>query len=610
MKHDNRNLILAAVLSMVVIFGWQFFVMEPRLVEEQAQAETLEATAKAEQDAMKAAGFGTSTVPTPPAALAASGGTPVVAPGRVQQNLPRDLALAQRPRIAIDTPSLRGSIALQGARLDDLQLKKYSQTIDPTSPEVVLFEPASSQKPYYAELGFTKSANSSTKTPTDSTIWSVDSGTTLTQDTPVVLSWDNGEGLVFRRTVSVDDNYLFTVTDVVENSTSEIVTLYPYGLLSRGTLPETQGIYVLHEGMIGWFSADGLQEVDYDEDFADEKFSFDSTGGWLGITDKYWAAALVPQQDKAYQATFSEDPNPRRTAFQADFLAEALNIPAGGAAQIENRIFAGAKVATLLTAYEEVDGVQKIGLLIDWGWFWFFTEPLFKALHLVADYVGNFGVAILIVTVVIKAFFFPLANRSYTAMSKMKKLQPKMEEVRARHKEDKAKQQEALMKLYKDEQVNPLAGCWPVLIQIPVFFALYKVLYVTIEMRQAPFFGWIHDLSEQDPTNIFNLFGLLPYDPSGFLMLGVWPIIMGFTMFVQQRMNPAPADPMQQKIFMWMPLFFMFILASFPAGLVIYWAWNNFLSVLQQGFIMRKNDVEIELFSNIGFDKLIAKFKK
>ena len=609
MKHDNRNLLLAAVLSMVVIFGWQMFIVEPRVADEQAQAETLEATAKAEKEVMQATGYADSTIPTPPA-VTTSGGMAPVAPTNVQQNLPRDLALAQRPRIAIDTPSLRGSIALQGARLDDLQLKKYRLTVDPTSPEVVLFEPASSQNPYYAELGFTKSASASTKTPTPSTIWSVDSGHTLTQNTPIVLSWDNGEGLVFRRTISVDENYLFTVSDVVENSTSEIVTLYPYGLLSRGSLPETQGIYVLHEGMIGWFSDAGLQEVDYDEDFAEETFSFASTGGWLGITDKYWAAALIPQQGSAYKATFSEDPNPRRTAFQADFLGEALAIPAGGAAQVENRIFAGAKVANMLTAYEEVDGVEKIGLLIDWGWFWFFTEPLFKALHWVANYVGNFGVAILIVTVVIKGFFFPLANRSYTAMSKMKKLQPKMEEVRERHKEDKAKQQEALMKLYKDEKVNPLAGCWPVLIQIPVFFALYKVLYVTIEMRQAPFFGWIHDLSEQDPTNIFNLFGLLPYDPSGFLMLGVWPIIMGFTMFVQQRMNPAPADPMQQKIFMWMPLFFMFILASFPAGLVIYWAWNNFLSVMQQGVIMRKNGVEIELFSNIGFNKLIAKFKK
>lgn len=610
MKDDNRNLLLAAVLSMVVIFGWQMFVIEPNIAEEQAQAETLAATAKAEKEAMQDAGFGTSTLPTAPATPTVNGSTPVTTPGMPQQNLPRDLALAQRPRIAIDTPSLRGSIALQGARLDDLQLKKYRQTIEPNSPEVVLFEPASSQKPYYADLGFLRSGGTTTKLPTDTTIWSVDSGTTLTPDTPVVLSWNNGEGLTFRRTISVDENYLFTVSDAVENTTSDIVTLYPYGLLSRGTLPKTEGIYVLHEGMIGWFSVDGLQEVDYDEDFAEEKFEFDSTGGWLGITDKYWAAALVPQQDKAYQARFTEAPDPRRTAFQADFRGEALVIPAGGAAQVKNNIFAGAKVAGMLTGYEEVDGIEKIGLLIDWGWFWFFTEPLFKALHLVAGFVGNFGVAILIVTVVIKAFFYPLANRSYTAMSKMKKLQPKMEEVRERHKEDKAKQQEALMKLYKDEQVNPLAGCWPVLIQIPVFFALYKVLYVTIEMRQAPFFGWIHDLSVQDPTNIFNLFGLLPYDPSGFLMLGIWPIIMGFTMFVQQRMNPAPADPMQQKIFMWMPLFFMFILASFPAGLVIYWAWNNFLSVLQQGIIMRKNDVEIELFSNLGFDKLIAKFKK
>jgi len=396
----------------------------------------------------------------------------------------------------------------------------------------------------------------------------------------------------------------------VENKSGAAVTLYPYGLVSRTGQPDTKAFYILHEGFIGEFKTNGETAIKYASAVKDGAQTVSDSEGWLGITDKYWATALVPEAGRAFVAHFNAEPgatpDPQHERFQADFRYEALTVAPNSSATVNNRLFAGAKVSKIIDQYKD-QGIYRFNLLIDWGWFWFLTQPVFKAIDLIAREVGNFGIAILIITVLFKAAFFPLANRSYESMSKMKKLQPEMERIKEVHKDDKMRQQQEIMELYRKEKVNPIAGCLPMVIQIPVFFSLYKVLFVTIEMRHAPFFGWIHDLSAPDPTTIFNLFGLIPWMPPAFLMIGLWPLIMGFTMFVTQRMNPAPADPIQQQIFTWMPVIFTFMLASFPAGLVIYWAWNNTLSALQQGIIMRRQGVPIEIFSNLGFDKIFAR---
>jgi len=591
---ENRNFLLAAVLSMAVLLGWQYFFIEPKVEAERVAQEEFAAAESA------------STENSTPQVLES---TPNVfnpnADGSLLTGLPRDMALSQSQRVAIETPLVAGSIALTGGRIDDLQLHTYHETVDPTSPEIILLSPASSQSPYFAEFGWSAAATSGITLPGRDTIWSAPEGATLTPSTPVTLTYDNGQGLIFKRQIAIDENYMFTVAQTVENQTSAPVTLHPYGLLSRTGTPQTSGYYILHEGLIGVMGeADGLVEIDYDDILEDREEKYSATEGWLGITDKYWATVLIPEQGASFDARFSESPNPRRDVYQTDYLlTEGITAAPGETANHTAQLYAGAKVTTMLDAYEEA-GVFRFELLIDWGWFYFLTKPLFFGLDYVFSIVGNFGVAILIITVLIKLAFFPLANRSYVAMSKMKKLQPEMENLRTKYPDDKMKQQQEIMELYKKEKVNPLAGCLPVVIQIPVFFSLYKVLFVTIEMRHAPFFGWIQDLSAQDPTTLFNLFGLIPWDPPSFLMVGIWPLLMGITMFVQQRMNPAPADPTQQMIFTWMPLFFIFILASFPAGLVIYWAWNNLLSVLQQGVIMRKQGVPIELFTNMGFEKL------
>ena len=465
-------------------------------------------------------------------------------------------------------------------------------------------------KPYFAEYGFIAAPGANAKLPGGDTLWAVESGSTLTPATPVTLKWDNGEGLVFHRKISLDDHFLFTVEDRIENKSGAPVTLYPYGLVSRTGKPAGKAYYILHEGFIGEFKDNGEETIKYASAVKDGPKTVSDSEGWLGITDKYWAAALVPQAGRHFTARFSAEAaanaDPEHESYQADFRYNALTIAPGGSETVTNRLFAGAKVSKLVNQYRD-EGIYRFNLLIDWGYFWFLTQPVFKAIDLIAHETGNFGIAILIVTVLIKAAFFPLANRSYESMSKMKKLQPEMERIKELHADDKMRQQQEVMELYKKEKVNPIAGCLPMVIQIPVFFSLYKVLFVTIEMRHAPFFGWIHDLSAPDPTTLFNLFGLIPWAPPAYLLIGAWPLIMGFTMFVQQRMNPAPADPVQQQIFTWMPVIFTFMLASFPAGLVIYWAWNNTLSVLQQGIIMRRQGVKIEIFSNLGLEKLFAR---
>jgi YidC/Oxa1 family membrane protein insertase len=603
MREDNKNLLLAIALSVVVLIGWNYFYGMPQM-QQQRQSQ---APATAQQPGQAALPAPAPKEGGPAAPVPGTVPTPVAAPSLET----REAALQRSPRIPIDTPSLAGSINLRGGRIDDVLLKNFHETVDPKSPRIVLLSPSGGPNPFYAEFGWV-AGEQGTPLPSAETVWTADAAT-LTSAKPVTLSWDNGQGLVFRREISLDDKFMFTVRDAVENRGAAPVTLYPYGLVSRHGKPVTQGYYVLHEGLVGALGDQGLQEYTYDK-LAKEpplgkgtrgKAWAGVTSGFVGITDKYWAAAAIPDQGQPYTGSFTERDEGPTKLYQANVLGEARSVAPGATVQSDARLFAGAKEVATVDTYEKTLGIKRFDLLIDWGWFYFITKPLFRLLDFFYKFFGNFGVAILLVTVLLKIAFFPLANRSYGSMAKMKAVQPEMQAIRERYADDKMKQQQALMDLYKKEKINPVAGCWPVVIQIPVFFALYKVLFVTIEMRHAPFFGWIRDLAAPDPTNIFNLFGALPFDPTtlpvfGHLLhLGVWPILMGITMWLQMKMNPAPADPVQQQVFAWMPLIFTFMLGTFPAGLVIYWAWNNLLSVTQQYAIMRKNGVKVELWDNL-----------
>ena len=594
---DNRNLILAFGLSMLVMFGWMYFVDMPRMEqEEQARIAAEQATqAGQENNSNRSAGTGDASL-LPDIANAPTGANGARVPGAVDlgglADLGRSAALSRTPRIKIDNGSLHGSISLIGGRLDDLTLANYHKTPDPKSPEIVLLSPTGTAQPYYAEFGFVAPGGDQVKVPNHRTQWSGNPAQTLSANSPVILNWDNGEGLVFTRTITLDEHYMFTVTEQVENRTGKDVTLLPYGLVSRHYTPDIADFYILHEGLMGVMQST-LTETDYEDMREQKSFKSESTGGWLGITDKYWLVSVIPDQSDPFTGSFSYNPLQGRDRYQADFLRSPITVPAGGETEITNRLFAGAKKVELIDAYGEDLGIERFDLAIDWGMFYFLTKPLFALLNWFYGLVGNFGVAIILLTIVVKLAFFPLANKSYVAMSRMKKLQPKLMELREKYADDKQKQQQEMMAMYKAENANPLAGCLPILVQIPVFFALYKVLFVTIEMRHAPFFGWVQDLAARDPTSMFNLFGLVPWTPPEFLMIGIWPVIMGFTMFIQQRLNPAPTDPVQEKIFLWMPVLFTFILASFPAGLVIYWTVNNILSILQQMVIMKREGAPI-----------------
>ena len=594
-QDHQKNLLLAIVLSVAVLLAWQMFYAGPKLKDEQERRQRVQQ----EQSLGKQPGAAPTAAPGEQAQVA----LPSAAPASEAHSREAALRSSAQSRVRIDTPSLRGSIALQGGRIDDLVLVKYRETVSPDSPNVVLFSPSGTPAPYYAEYGWAAGAGADQPMPGSDTVWRLEKGSVLTPSSPVTLAWDNGRGLVFRRHIAADDNYLLTVTDAVENRSGAEVTLNPYALISRHGLPQTQGFYILHEGPIGVMGDEGLKELQYADLLKDGGTkTFKNTGGWIGITDKYWAAALIPDQKIGYTATFRGIKG-SKDRFQTDLLLSPIAIAAGATASATSNLFAGAKQVTLIEAYGEKPGAKQFDLLIDWGWFYFITKPLFKLLHWLSQLLGNYGLAILATTVLVKLAFFPLANKSYELMAKMKKLQPEMEKIRERFKDDRAKQQQELMALYKNQKINPMSGCLPILLQIPVFFALYKVLFVTIDMRHAPFFGWIKDLSAPDPTSLFNLFGLLPYQVPEFLHIGVWPLIMGATMWVQMQLNPQQPDPVQQKIFNWMPVIFTFMLASFPSGLVIYWAWNNVLSLLQQYTIMRKNDAEIHLWKNLGVEK-------
>jgi len=597
---DQKNLILAIVLSAAVLLVWQYFIGMPHMDRQRQQAQ--EQTQQQQPPAVTPDGRPQpQATPTPGSSPSIPTAPGVTLPG---QPMTREAAIAAVPRVKIDTPRLSGSVSLRGGRIDDLALNDYRVTVDPKSPPVVLLSPSGSPAPFYAEFGWVPAAGAAVKVPGPDTVWEQEGSGTLGIGTPVAMTWNNGDGLVFRRTITVDDKYMFTVKDEVQNNGSAPVALHPFALVSRHGIPQTLGYYILHEGLVGVLN-NKLEEVTYSDMEKRKLINFDTTNAWLGITDKYWAATLIPDTDKHLKARFTSGMlGPQRT-FQADYLLDAVTIAPGTTGSVNARLFAGAKEVSIVDGYEAQLGLNRFELLIDWGWFYFVTKPMFFVIDWLYRLVGNFGVAILLVTVLIKLVFFPLANKSYASMAKMKIVQPQLMALRERYADDKMKQQQAMMELYKKEKINPLSGCLPILIQIPVFFALYKVLFVSIEMRHAPFFGWIKDLSAPDPTTIFNLFGLLPWDPSivpvigPFLMLGVWPIIMGITMWFQMKMNPTPPDPTQKMLFDWMPIIFTFMLAGFASGLVIYWAWNNFLSVLQQGVIMRRHGAKIELFDNI-----------
>jgi YidC/Oxa1 family membrane protein insertase len=608
---DQKNLMLFIVLTGVILIGWTFLVGNPQ-VEKQRQLAQQQQTQQSQQTAPNTPGANPPAV-TPPQPVPSE--TPQV-PGQpsATPSLTREAALAASPRVPIATARLSGSIALTGGRIDDLSLEKYRETVDPSSPAIVLLEPLGAPNPFYAEFGWAAAEGTSVKVPVADTTWRQEGTGALSPDHPVTLVYDNGEGLQFRRTMSVDDKYLFTVQDSVVNNTGAPVTLYPYGLISRHGTPPTLGYYLLHEGLIGVMGDQGLKQYTYKQIEDKKSDTFKVKDAWLGITDKYWAAALLPNTDANVTARYLFGMAGPVKTYQTSYLLDPLTIAPGATGKADGRLFAGAKeVATIgidfplpgFDGYAKQLGLNKFDLLIDWGWFFFITKPMFLAIDFFFHLVGNFGVAILLITVVIKVLFLPLANKSYASMAKMKAVQPEMQAIRTRYAEDKVKQQQAMMDLYKKEKINPVAGCLPIVIQIPVFFSLYKVLFVTIEMRQAPFFGWIKDLSAPDPTTVFNLFGLIPFDPTtvpvigSYLHLGAWALIMGVTMFLQMKLNPPPPDPAQQVVFNWMPVIFTFMLANFSSGLVIYWAWNNTLSVAQQSFIMHRHGAKIELWDNL-----------
>lgn len=588
MTSENRNMIIAIVMSMAVLIAWQYFsgTFHPQPQQQAAQSPATQNPADP------------SATPAPGTSAPTAGAVPAKA-------LTRSEALARSPRVAIDTPRVIGSVALKGGRIDDLSLKDYRETVQPDSPIIVLLSPSGGPNPFYAEFGWVPGAGANVQVPNAETLWTAPEGAKLSPETPLVLSWDNGAGLTFRRTITIDANYMFHVVDDVENATAAPVALHPYALVSRHGTPHTLGYYILHEGLIGVTSDGGLHEIKYSAIAEKKSEVFPSVGGWLGITDKYWAATVIPGAQEKVQARFSASQVGSDLTYQTDFLGDAVTVAPGTKATTDGRLFAGAKEVRVVDGYQKTYNIDRFDLLIDWGWFYFITKPLFLLIDWIYKGVGNFGVAILIVTVMLKTVFFPLANKSYASMAKMKAVQPEIQALRERFGDDRVKLQQEMMEIYKKEKINPIAGCLPIVIQIPVFFALYKVLFVTIEMRHAPFFGWIKDLSAPDPTTIFNLFGLIPWDPGTvpvighFLLLGVWPIIMGMTMWAQMKLNPAPPDPTQKMIFDWMPLIFTFMLGSFASGLVIYWAWNNTLSVVQQSVIMRRNGVKIELWDNL-----------
>jgi YidC/Oxa1 family membrane protein insertase len=571
---DQKRLILAIAISVAILIGFQWLLPHPPPPPpaEQQQAQQ-------------------TTPPKPPsAAPSGAGAVQIGAEGGAPKHV---------PRVRIDAPSVAGSVSLLGARIDDLVLKNYHETVSRASPLVRLLEPRSDAQPYYVQYGWTTPAGETVKLPGNDTVWTA-SAPELTPGHPVILSWDNGQGLTFEIQLAIDDHYMFSVEQRVRNAGTAPVTLFPWARVRRDYTPESTGMTSLYggvaEGLIGVTNGT-LHGMTYEsakskgEKEAGVAYQATSTGGWSGITDKYWLAALIPDQAIPSKVDFTYVKE-GGDHYQVGYVATAPEVVRPGAQVTEpSHVFVGAKVISVLDQYQAEYHIPLFSRAVDFGWLYLLSTPIFYCLDWLNHLLGNFGLAIIAFTTCVKALFFPLANYSYRSMSKMKLLAPKMTALRERYKDEPQRMQQEMMALYRTEKVNPASGCLPMLVQIPVFISLYVVIYTTIEMRHAPFFGWIQDLSAIDPTNVFNMFGLLPFDPgvySHFLHLGAWPLIMGFTMYLQQVLNPPPPDPMQAKLFKLMPIIFTFMLANFPAGLVIYWTWNNLLSVTQQWLIMRR----------------------
>lgn len=588
MGEDQRNLFIALGLIVVIMLGYDVFFMGPQREAREAEQAALEAAGElADPD------------------LPVETGEPA-APSYVD----RDDALTENSRIAIEGPSVIGSFSLTGARFDDIRLVRHTTSIDDDTP-VALLNPIGTEHVFYARDGWQSATPGFNDLPGGSTEWTLVSGDTLTPDTPVVLAYDSPSGLHFERTISVDEDYLFTLEDTVTNNAGSEVELSRYGLVRHEGLPEDlvrniavfEGALAVVDGTLFQSKFTKLE----DGDGAEEE---SGVGGWVGITQRYWMAAAIPDQDRSFTARFRTIDRAGTDAYEASYVEQAQALAPGESLSSTTRIFAGAKELDVLQAVQDEVGIEKFDMAINWGWLWFLARPFVWLLHLLEGFTGQFGLAILALTLLIKILMFPLANRAYASMAKIKAAQPKIQEIRERYSSDQQKQQKAMMDFYRTEKINPMAGCLPMLPQIPIFFALYQTLFNAIEMRHAPFFGWIRDLSAPDPTNVWNLFGLIPYDPSGLwliggvLGIGAWPIIMGITMAAQQALNPPPPDPMQAKILAFLPIIFTFVLAPFAAGLVIYWAWNNTLTVIQQYVIMRRQGNETQ------FDKFIAHLLK
>ena len=556
---DSKNVILAVVFSTIVLVFWGTFFAPPEM-EREIQNNT---TNQIEE-----------------------GSSPSIEDEGIKNELTRNNAITSVDRIEIENENIKGSISLQGAIIDDVIFKNYKKSLD-SEEKVIFLNPKDSTKEYYVETGWASSGTERINLPLDNTIWKVKGNNKLTPSSPVTLEWDNGEGLIFTKKIKLDDKFLFEITQSVKNNSNKSFQFYPYAQITRNYKPDGLQIYILHEGFLGVFGEE-LKEEDYD-DIEKEKFTTNASKGWLGITDKYWLTAIVPEKGKEFKAEFLS----KNEKYRANYIIkEAMILNPNNTITNKINSFVAAKEVAVIDNYAEKLNIEKFDLAIDWGWFYFFTKPLFFIIDYFFKLTGNFGFAIVIITALVRLIFFPLANYSFKSMAKMKILQPEMVRLKELHKDDKVKLQQEMMALYKREKVNPVSGCLPVLIQIPFFFAIYKMLYVTLEMRHQPFFGWIKDLSERDPTSIFNLFGLIPWDPPSFLMIGAWPILMGLTMYLQQKLNPTPPDPIQAKIFMFFPLFLTIILAPFPSGLVVYWTINNILTIAQQWVIMRGTKVK------------------
>jgi YidC/Oxa1 family membrane protein insertase len=591
MTEDNRNLIIFGASAAVLFLVYQVFVLGPHTKQRQAEL------ARAQ----------------PAAAAALPGQPPPLGAMQAPLTMSRAAALATSPRVPVATPNLMGSISLKGARIDDLYLTQYRETVARTSPPVELLRPEGAAHAYFAEFGWTGS--NVPGLPTSQSVWTLAQGSTLAPGAPVVLTYDNGQGLNFVRKVEVDDKFMFTVTDTVANLGAASISLAPYGSVQRQGAPvASANSQIVHEGAVGSLGVEKstLKLIKFKKWAKDGGSELASRGGWVGMTDKYWLAALIPAQSETITGQFRDTKAGGIDVFDANFVGAARAIGPGQQVSETTHFFAGAKTVPVLKAYEQQFHVPRFDDAVDWGMFWFLTRPIFQFLQFIFDHVGSFGVAILLLTVSVRLIFFPLANKSYESMTKMRKVQPQMEELRKKYKDDPTKQQQEIMALYSREKVNPLAGCLPLLLQIPVFFALYKVLSVTIEMRHAPFMGWINDLSARDPTTVWNLFGLVPWNPATApvvggildttLHIGLLPLLYGATMWLTTSMNPPAPDPTQQRIFQLMPIIFTFIMAPFAVGLLIYWTWSNILTSIQQYVIMRRFKVENPI------DKLIGRF--